>query len=271
MGLAGFSKMRKYNKMKNRLPKEVLPDTRTFNRGTFNGMLAHYQHIVLKPDNGRKGRGVVKIVTLRSGRYEVHFKKRKMVITGHHNLSQLVKKITSSKRYVIQQYIPLARIKGRPIDFRVIVQRYRGQQDWKVTGQVAKVAGSGYFITNVRPTNGRVLTLKNGIEHSTITKSPKVITPRLHEIARKSAQVLGEGFPSLNIIGFDVAIDNSGKVWVLEANFDPGLSHFRKLKDKSMLKMITAYKNVNKKLARRSKINTKRIARAHRKLRRSHR
>jgi D-alanine-D-alanine ligase-like ATP-grasp enzyme len=44
------------------------------------------------------------------------------------------------------------------------------------------------------------------------------------------------------IYGFDMGLDRNGRVWVIEANLKPMLSHFRKLADKSMYRRILEYK-----------------------------
>ena len=59
------------------------------------------------------------------------------------------KQPSSFHRYLVQQGIRLIRYKGRPVDFRVHMNKDRNGK-WKVVGIGAKAAGSGSITTHVR-------------------------------------------------------------------------------------------------------------------------
>jgi hypothetical protein len=46
------------------------------------------------------------------------------------------------------------------------------------------------------------------------------------------------------IYGMDMALDQNGRIWIIEANLFPSRSHFRLLADKTMFQRITAYRQM---------------------------
>lgn len=151
----------------------------------------------------------------------------------------LRRKITT--RYLVQRGISLARINGRPFDVRVMVQRRSGSH-WVVTGMLAKVAGRGYIITNIKRSGWRVLPLRTAIRRASIRgSSTDAIIARLHRIALLAAKRLTTYYTHQRVFGLDMGVDANGKVWIIEANLRPDLSLFLKLPDKQMYRTIVSY------------------------------
>ncbi|WP_156114863.1 MULTISPECIES: YheC/YheD family protein [unclassified Paenibacillus] len=53
---------------------------------------------------------------------------------------------------------------------------------------------------------------------------------------------LGERYPKLRQVGFDIGIDRNCRIWIIEGNYQPDLRPFRLLKDSSMHRRILWYK-----------------------------
>ncbi|MFP3847072.1 YheC/YheD family protein, partial [Priestia filamentosa] len=148
-----------------------------------------------------------------------------------------------NQTYLVQQYIDLATIEGRPLDLRIIVQRNE-HSEWVVTGKYAKVASLGYFTTNLA-TDADVLAIeeaieKSGLGHLNITK----LLQDLDSIALKTAVKLGDISLHQRIWGLDVGIDQKGRIFIIEVNSRPGTKGFRKLKNLDMYKTIRHYKKL---------------------------
>jgi D-alanine-D-alanine ligase-like ATP-grasp enzyme len=134
-------------------------------------------------------------------------------------------------------------VNGRPFDIRVVVQRRRHSGRWKVTGKVAKVAGNGYIVTNISRSKGTVLPVKTAISKSSLGGlSADSLLSRIKRVAILAAERLRKIYPDQRIYGMDIGLDHRGDVWIIEANRRPILSHFLKLKDKTMYRRIQAYK-----------------------------
>jgi hypothetical protein len=219
----------------------TLPRTRIFNRQTLLDFLARYRQVIAKPIAGSGGAGVLMVTGLGGGRFRVHRGAIRRIVRGKQGAYRFVRSRIRS-RYIVQQGISLARANGRPFDVRVMVQRRPGKP-WTVTGYLAKVAGPGYIITNIKRSRGRVLPLATAIRRSNIRgASADVLIGRLKQVALAAAVRLSTYYRKQRVFGFDMGIDAHGKVWIIEANLRPDISLFLKLADKTMYKRIVSFR-----------------------------
>nr|WP_245552991.1 YheC/YheD family protein [Brevibacillus massiliensis] len=167
--------------------------------------------------------------------------------------------LVKSRPCLIQRRIHLAEVNGRPFDVRVMVQRPAGSA-WKVTGKLAKVAGPGFIITNTARSRGRVLPLHTALNHSSVkSPNPAQLAKKIDRISLRSAAQLQSGYRWLSMVGMDVGVDKQGNVWIIEANFSPALSLFRKLKDKSMYWTILANRRRQRRTEKPAAANRQRV------------
>ncbi|WP_338130664.1 YheC/YheD family protein [Cohnella ginsengisoli] len=73
-------------------------------------------------------------------------------------------KLRKKPIHVVQKAIPLAKAGGRSFDIRVMMMRHRSR--WTYIGMLAKVAGAGSVITNVRRGNGYVLSVPEALRQA---------------------------------------------------------------------------------------------------------
>lgn len=218
-----------------------LPRTRSFSRASFYSFIRRYSKVIAKPVSGSGGAGVIMISRATSDCYKVHRGAARKMFRGANRTFRYVRRRLVS-RYLLQQGISLARVGGRPFDVRVMVQRRSGS-GWSVTGMLAKVAGRGYMITNVRRSGGYVLPLSTAIRRSNIrSANSAAIIARLRRVALLAASRLSSYYTAQRVFGFDMGIDESGKVWIIEANLRPDITLFLKLKNKRMYRTILSYR-----------------------------
>lgn len=214
-----------------------LPKTYPLKKKYFWRLLDKYEQVIVKPTGSWGGRGVILIKDLGSGMYEVHKGDKKKKVSGA-DLYDHIKERTG-EHYIVQKRIPLATVKGSPFDLRVMVQR-RPHSPWAVTGKLAKVAGKGYIVTNVRRSKGYVTTVHNAIREIKGI-SEKSLLSRIDKVAVLSAEQLKKKYSWARTMGVDMGVDKKGKPWIIEVNFKPMLSLFQRLKDKSMYRKIVSY------------------------------
>lgn len=224
--------------------REHLPQTSLFTPDTLWQYLEQYAAVMLKPTGGGGGAGVIQVSQQEDDQFRIHAGNQKRVVVGRKATLAYLRSLFRPKPYLLQPRIPLGRINGRPFDLRVMLQRRKGMP-WKVTGWLAKVAGPGYVVTNIARSHGRVLPLRTAIEQSTIKRPALEILPDVRQVALMTAQRLGSVYPSLRIIGLDMGIDEDGKPWIIEANFRPALSLFRKLPDSTSYKRIRFFQRTS--------------------------
>lgn len=217
-----------------------LPETYWMRSAALWRLLGKYDEVILKPAGSYGGSGVIRVRSLGGEQYEVHADARKKVHEGKEALyADLKKRI--SRNYIVQKRISLATVDSCPFDLRVMVQRRRGQSEWHVTGKLAKVAGKGYIITNVRRSHGRITTVTSALKQAGLSRSTASILAEIDRVALQAAKQLKRSYPWLRTTGIDMGIDKQGRVWIIEANFAPMLGLFLKLKDKSIYRRIVSY------------------------------
>lgn len=138
----------------------------------------------------------------------------------------------------------LAMWNNRPIDIRVMVQRRNGKP-WYITGKAARIAGPGYFVTNIKTSGGVASPVEKAISISNIrSQNTTTLLRHLDHICLKATKLLHRAYPRIQMLGFDMAFDKHGKLWMIEANMRPGTTIFRNLGDKKLYQRIRHLKKV---------------------------
>lgn len=219
-----------------------LPETHWMSKTAFNKIISKYGRVVLKPIQKSGGKGIILVAKQSdNSTYKVKTGRSSRTLASSSSAWSYIKKKKASKYYIVQRYIRLLRVGGKPFDIRVMVQRKKGQP-WVVTGKLAKVAGAGHFITNMRRSHGNIVSVRTALQRSPLKSSLR--SKELHSLDAVSLRIsrhLGRSYPSIHTIGLDMGIDQKGKVWFIEANFRPMLSLFRRLNNKSIYTRITKY------------------------------
>jgi hypothetical protein len=191
-------------------------------------MLASYQSIYLKPANGSLGLGVYQLMYSREeNHYYSRYRDDKEInrLRKYPSIEHFLKASFKDKlltSYLVQQGIKLIRLDGKPIDFRVHTNKDENGV-WKVTALAAKVAGKGSVTTHLN-NGGVVKTLDE------IYDDPKERVRAFHDLT-EAAIILSMSIDNnirgfIGEIGFDLGIDQSGNIWMFEANSKPGRSIF---------------------------------------------
>lgn len=214
-----------------------LPETQLLNKEVLTKMLLQYQSVVLKPRNGSYGRNIVFIKRNGAKAYRVKHENNVVTMRETDKLLQWVRK-NKGRGYIVQRRLHLAQIGHKPFDIRIMVQRKKGSSStWNVTGSYAKVAAQGYLVTNV---TSRTIPVLEALELAQI--GDRSLLVKAERIVLLAAKQLGERYPELRQIGFDIGIDRKRRIWIIEGNYQPDLRPFRRLKDSSMYRRILRYK-----------------------------
>ncbi|MNI57061.1 Endospore coat-associated protein YheD [compost metagenome] len=123
------------------------------------------------------------------------------------------------RKYMIQQGIRLAKIAGRPIDYRVKVVKDNGT--WVYRTMVGRLARPGLFVTNLCK-GGTQLTAREGLGRSLHHKgAAKKKRQEMRNLTNKCIGIMESSFPGIEQLGFDYGIDRYGKIWIFEVNTRP--------------------------------------------------
>ncbi|MCH7322325.1 YheC/YheD family protein [Solibacillus sp. MA9] len=231
------SKWNQYQSIANFMPQTDLLTT-----STFSCYLSWYSLVFLKPCNGQQGKGIIKIHKRGMRNYEIQMGRQKWAIAGIEQVYEHVRKIAPiDENYIIQRGIELATIDNRFMDIRVMTQKVAN--DWYVTGKVVKVAGPHFFVTNAAQS---ILTLQQALRQSTVlSKFHGQLENQIDTVCKAASHLLDQS-AERNIIGFDIAVTDLGRIWVIEGNYVPDLSFFQTLEDTTMYNTIMNYKLMNR-------------------------
>lgn len=221
------------------LLQQHLPQTLPFTPERLWQYTEYYSRVLLKPSGGGGGAGIIQVAKRGNEQYQIHAGKVRQIITGREQTVHALRALFRPKMYLLQPYLSLGRIEGRPFDVRIMLQRKSRHDPWVITGWLAKLAGPGFIVTNIQRSRGKVLPLETAIRRSNIAAPPQLLDVMRH-VSMGVANCLGQAYPTLREIGLDMGIDTQGKPWIIEANFRPSLSLFRQLPNRAFYKRIKA-------------------------------
>lgn len=196
---------------------EHIPETRKFTPASLEEMLDRYGTVVIKPVVGSGGHGLIKISKI-GNEYTYKHGQKNRKFSDWDELLEKINKTRKKRKYLIQQGIELATIKGRPIDYRFKIQKPK--KKWIITGMVGRLARRGYFITNLCK-GGKRLTFTQGVKRSLPSANVKKLKAEMRAMTRRCTKLLEKKYPGIRKLGFDYGLDTNGHVWIFEVNTDP--------------------------------------------------
>ncbi|WNS75841.1 YheC/YheD family protein [Bacillus sp. DTU_2020_1000418_1_SI_GHA_SEK_038] len=230
--------------------KRFLPETHLYTIDTFWNMMNRNEDIILKPVFGNGGKGIIKVSKIDHQLYKVYLQKSKNVIVRRNELESLFQERMKGKQFLVQTYIPLAKVNGNIIDFRYVAQRKKGEQEWVITGKYGKIAESGYFTTNIL-NGGTMVSVEEALRHSNINKLDlEKILADLEILSLAASKCYSRKFKNQHIWGYDPAVDEMGQVWLIEANAAPMVDAFEHKDFLDMHNTVQWYIAYNKRMRR---------------------
>lgn len=195
-----------------------------------------YEKVILKPLDLSRGRGLC-IIEKEDFAYKIIDYRFGQPITSLLESSELLERFFSKNQgffenYLIQKYLPLAKIGDSVFDVRVVMQKHKNNV-WGCTGIECRVSKENGYITNISR-GGRALTLEESLQLSFDTDY-EAIPKQIDDFCQKFCiymDTMGKNFAEF---GIDIAIDTSKNLWLIEANVFPSFKGFKKLDRKTYL------------------------------------
>jgi glutathione synthase/RimK-type ligase-like ATP-grasp enzyme len=203
-----------------------LPESHLFRSyQQLKAMSERYQTVFIKPITGSLGKGIIRISRQSGQSYICHFSgvntTRKQNYSSLPGVFRAISGKVKSRRYQIQQGLNLIRINSHPVDFRALVQRNE-RGEWAVTSIVARIAGNDHFVSNLAR-GGSLSKVKDALIRSNLSNARvRQTNNQLRAIALQIAAGIEAHIKGhFAELGIDLAVDASGKVWLLEVNSKP--------------------------------------------------
>lgn len=232
--------------------KSLVPHSKSFTRENLNTMSEKYNNLYIKPDVGSMGIGIYKLIRNKSGYDLLSVDKRKQSRTKFKTLSGVYKHIRakSQQKLLIQQAITLDRVKGRPYDIRVMVQR-KPKGSWVCTGFLVKLGRNNKIVNNYYQ-GGHIITINTLLKDKGLSPAKrKTKMNMLTDKGLKVARALSNKRSGMHEMGIDFAISHKQNLYVLEVNSNhPQFHPLKKIDPKAYNRMLHYAKSYGRRSAK---------------------
>ncbi|MFD1385913.1 YheC/YheD family protein [Oceanobacillus oncorhynchi subsp. oncorhynchi] len=189
----------------------------TFNELYLN--LIAYNKVVIKPENGIKGKGIYSVEKVGDDTFKIGYKRNKWNVHLD-GLKSYFDEILKQKSYILQKYIASKTPQGDPFDIRIHVERDRSGK-WSIAKIYVRIGIGQSVVSNVSQGGGvsePVAFLKAfyGDKWETIYSNLVTIgktLPKKMEKLRKT---------HIMYLGIDIGIESNGDLYLFETNDGPG-------------------------------------------------
>ncbi|SMF90029.1 YheC/D like ATP-grasp [Paenibacillus uliginis N3/975] len=219
--------------------KQYVPATLPFSKGNLTSMLSSYSTVFFKPTSGSGGNNIIRIKK-KDGGYQTQYNTVKTTYTTQEKLYKGLKRFAGKKDFLLQKGIRLAKSNGKPFDIRVMVQK-TNKGSWVSTGLFTKVGKPNKVATNYNQ-GGTVEYFNKTMARSEFNSiSIQQMEHKLKQLGVSVGHNFDRHYKGFKELGLDVALDQSGKPWILEVNTRPQFYPLKALKDKSLYHRIVSY------------------------------
>lgn len=221
----------------NKLVAKHLPPTRLVKRGSLNDYLNRYKVVFIKPVFGSYGNNIIKVTKRKDG-YLLHKENAVSKIDPKQVVGRIYRHMGKSP-YMLQKGIPLLKLKGHPIDFRMLL--LRPDDRWLVMGVMGKVATGNRIVTNYNH-GGRPIGFQKALESAGwSTEEIDSTYRRMYRIGLAAARTFAGKYKHCRRLGIDYALDTNKGIWIIEVNTNPSYDLFRYHKNRKLHGRIDAY------------------------------
>ncbi|MDQ0215843.1 UDP-N-acetylmuramoyl-tripeptide--D-alanyl-D-alanine ligase [Oikeobacillus pervagus] len=212
------NRLKEAKKFSNHLiPSEIIKTSDDF----FKFIVA-FQKVVLKPIDGRKGRGIL-FINKKEDVFEVVMNSNRSNYSKQ-QLRELIDSTLSKGTHILQPYIQSVTRSGQVFDFRLHIQK-NGKGEWVITTIYPRVAPPGSIIANIN--NGGFTNYLDPFLQQEFKEEAFNIRRTLEFFSLSLAKHLDElqmihYGEVIDEIGVDVGLDENLKIWIYEVNWRPG-------------------------------------------------
>ncbi|RAV14176.1 YheC/YheD family protein [Paenibacillus contaminans] len=219
--------------------RKYIPQTLLFSRSSLSSMLLQYSTVYFKPTGGTGGFNIFRITKLENGYQIQHNSVKTRYATFDALYGQLLKR-AKARSYLLQKGIKLAATNGRPFDIRVMVQK-TNKGVWESTALFTKIGVPGKVATNYNQ-GGEVSYFRQTLSGAGFGKADiDRIEAELRRLGKSVGRLFDRHKQGFRELGLDVALDSSGRAWILEVNTRPQFYPLKHMGAKRMYRRIISY------------------------------
>lgn len=198
----------------------LVPFTVCFNEDVINRFMQNNNHVVFKALKGNRGENIYFLNKIEN-RYILLDQKKKSILTEQ-AMKEFINKIILAEKgsYIIQKYIHTRTKNNEPYHFRSHVQK-NGEGKWQITFIYPRIGSSKSNLSNIS-TEGRIEDFSEFLVNEFGTDQGKYYEDEILKLSIDVTIHLDKLYGNvLNELGLDFAIDDTGRIWMHEANNGP--------------------------------------------------
>ncbi len=226
-----FSKYELYDFIKPNpeLNKYLPPTELSLDFDQVREFINRHLNVILKPIDLSRGRGIC-VIEKAGPQYKISDYRREIPIVSEFCDDEALKNFFADNqnlfsKYLIQKYLPLAKIGNSPFDIRVVMQK-QPDKAWGCTGIECRVSNDGH-LTNISR-GGYALSLGEALRQA-FTTDYELLEQQIHELCNNFCLCMDTGGEHYAEFGLDIAVDNARNLWLIEANVFPSFKGFKKM------------------------------------------
>jgi hypothetical protein len=188
-----------------------------------------YPKVILKPIDLSRGRGICVIEKIDSVYKITDYRYKHPIVSALYDNESLENYFSLNQsfmsKYLIQKYLPLARVSNSLFDVRVVMQKQK-DKSWVCSGIECRVSGGNSHLTNISR-GGYALTLSEAL-YQAFSKDYDMLPKMIDDFCKEFCAFMdtqGEHFAEF---GMDIAVDTSKNIWLIESNVFPSFKGFKK-------------------------------------------
>ncbi|WP_127530121.1 YheC/YheD family endospore coat-associated protein [Paenibacillus kobensis] len=222
-GLGNKCRIQKHLDASDYLKPYLLPTEQVQTSQQFIAFVHKHGSVMLKPINGWGGRGIIRITESKDRRYRVQTNGKPAADLSQAGLASYVKGILGQGRHVMQKWIDIRNKDGQVYDIRALMQK-NGEGKWQLTGMAVREGKNGSITSNIK-SGGNAHGVQEYLESQFNEEEGQALTSSIVEVAEYIPPYTEKSYRSrLFELGIDLAVDRSGKLWLIEINIKPGKS-----------------------------------------------
>ncbi len=190
-------------------------------------MLEEYQTIVIKPINGKEGKGIVKLSANPAGfLWEEDLNKEELATPDE--VEHRVNKLLQHGRYIGQKWINIKNKVGITYDIRSLMQK-DGHGEWVLTGMAVRQGAEGKVTSNLMD-GGKPFAVVPYLRTQFGKRQTRMIYEKLKSLSMAIPPHIEMAYQNRQAeLGLDLAIDQAGGIYIIEINIKPGKIPFKEV------------------------------------------
>ncbi|SES28077.1 YheC/D like ATP-grasp [Salipaludibacillus aurantiacus] len=236
-----FNKWEVYKLLSGTSLKKYLPDTLLYDPQALMKQLKKNRQLILKPCYGFQGKRLYLLELTEDNQFKIYqdMLKPRYILRDEQSFLAKIAELTSGRKYLMQKKINLAKVEGKLADIRLLVQKNR-HGVWSVTNGISRIAYYSFFITNCSEKIMEMDTVLSTLFCDEAGK--KSATEDIHRIGVAASKALESETGLLGETAIDLAIDEDGRIWIIEINGKIQKSMYHHIEDKVSVDIDSVYK-----------------------------